>query len=312
MRRLVVLFIFGLVHVLLVWSGDVLLAYSLSAFLMILLFRNTPVRRLWKWAIFFWALPMLLMWIGAAAIEATRVEPDIQAEVMGEIEADRTEAKAVVDRAARISAEGSYAENVAQRRRDLRFLLTVAPFWIPPFIGFFLLGRWMIATGTLIRPDENGPWLRRWRAVGLGAGLPVAAAAVWLMQGQDMMMPSMRVATGMTLMTVASVFVPLGYLSVVTLGWQRLGFLAPAGRMALTNYLLQSLFWTWVFFGYGLGLWGEVPRAAQVALALVFFALQVVFSRWWLERFRFGPAEWLWRSLTYWQLQPMRGVPEER
>jgi len=312
LRRLIVLLVFGLAHVLLVWSGDILLVYSLSAFLMILLFRNTPARRLWKWAIFFWALPMLLMWLGAVSIEAARVDPEIRADVMAEFEDDRAEAKATVDRAAQIHAEGSFAENVAQRGRDLRFLLAIAPFWIPPFIGFFLLGRWMIATGKLVRPDENEQWLRRWRAVGLGAGLPIAAAAVWLMHGEDMMIPSIRLAAGMTLMTLASVFVPLGYLSAVTLGWQRLGFLAPAGRMALTNYLLQSLFWTWVFFGYGFGFWGEVSRAAHIPLALAFFALQILLSRWWLDRFRFGPAEWLWRSLTYWQRQPMRRVGEER
>jgi uncharacterized protein len=246
------------------------------------------------------------MWLGAASIEATRVDAEVHADVMAQFEADREAAVAAIDRAARIHAEGSFAENVAQRGRDLRFLMTVAPFWIPPFIGFFLLGRWLIATGKLSRPTENETWLRRWRAVGLLAGLPVAAAAVWLMHGQDMMVPSLRVAAGMTLVSVASVFVPLGYLSWVTLGWRRLHFLAPAGRMALTNYLLQSLLWTWVFFGYGLGLWGEIPRAAQVPLALVFFAAQILFSRWWLERFRFGPAEWLWRSLTYWRLQPMR------
>jgi uncharacterized protein len=306
LRRLLVLFAFGLAHILLIWSGDILLVYSLSAFVMIVLFRNTPARRLWKWAIVFWLLPVLLMWLGAASIEATRVDAEVHADVMAQFEADREAAVAAIDRAARIHAEGSFAENVAQRGRDLRFLMTVAPFWIPPFIGFFLLGRWLIATGKLSRPTENETWLRRWRAVGLLAGLPVAAAAVWLMHGQDMMVPSLRVAAGMTLVSVASVFVPLGYLSWVTLGWRRLHFLAPAGRMALTNYLLQSLLWTWVFFGYGLGLWGEIPRAAQVPLALVFFAAQILFSRWWLERFRFGPAEWLWRSLTYWRLQPMR------
>jgi uncharacterized protein len=306
LRRLLVLFAFGLAHILLVWSGDILLVYSLSAFVMIVLFRNTPARRLWKWAIVFWLLPVLLMWLGAASIEATRVDAEVHADVMAQFEADREAAVAAIDRAARIHAEGSFAENVAQRGRDLRFLMTVAPFWIPPFIGFFLLGRWLIATGKLSRPTENETWLRRWRAVGLLAGLPFAAAAVWLMHGQDMMVPSLRVAAGMTLVSVASVFVPLGYLSWVTLGWRRLHFLAPAGRMALTNYLLQSLLWTWVFFGYGLGLWGEIPRAAQVPLALVFFAAQILFSRWWLERFRFGPAEWLWRSLTYWRLQPMR------
>jgi len=311
-RRLVVLLIFGLAHILLVWSGDILLVYALSAFLMILLFRNTPARRLWKWAIFFWVLPMALMWLGALAIEASTADPEMHAELVAEFEADRAEAKAAVDRAARIHAEGSFSQNVAQRGRDLWFLVSVAPFWIPPFIGFFLLGRWMIATGKLTRPAENKPWLRRWRAVGLLAGLPLAAAAVWLMHGQDTMMPSLRVAAGMTLITVASVLVPLGYLSTVTLAWQRLDFLAPVGRMALTNYLLQSLFWTWVFFGYGLGLWGEVSRAAQLPLALLFFALQVLLSRWWLDRFRFGPAEWLWRSLTYWQLQPMQKLKPKK
>jgi uncharacterized protein len=144
------------------------------------------------------------------------------------------------------------------------------------------------------------------------AGLPIAAVAVWLMHGQSIMVPSMRVAAGMTLMTIAGVFVPLGYLSVVTLNHRRLGFLAPAGRMALTNYLLQSLVWTWVFFGYGLGLWGEISRAVQLPLAFAFFGLQILISRWWLDRFRFGPAEWLWRSLTYWRFQPMRRDAETR
>jgi len=85
-----------------------------------------------------------------------------------------------------------------------------------------------------------------------------------------------------------------------------LRFLAPAGRMALTNYLTQSLFWTWMIYGHGIGLYGALPRSVQVILALVFFALQVVFSRWWLKHFRFGPAEWIWRSVTYLHAQPMR------
>lgn len=310
LRRLIVLFLFGLAHMLLVWSGDILLIYSLSAFVMILLFRNTPLRRLWKWAIVFWLLPVVLMWMGAVSIEVTRLDPETHADVMAGFEADREQAEEAVARAARIHAEGSYVENVEQRARDMQFLLTVAPFWIPPFLGFFLLGRWLIASGRLSEPEQHRAWLRRWRTLGLLAGLPLAAAAVWFTHDQDMMTPTLQVATGITLATIASVFVPLGYLSLVTLGWRRLAFLAPAGRMALTNYLLQSLFWTWVFCGYGLGLWGEVPRAGHLVLALAFFAVQVVLSRWWLDRFRFGPAEWLWRSLTYWQLQPMRRAAE--
>src|SRR3546814_991507 len=76
-------------------------------------------------------------------------------------------------------------------------------------------------------------------------------------------------------------------------------WLAPAGRMALTNYLLQSLVAALVFHGYGLALWGQLGRAAQVALVLAVFAAQLLLSALWLSRYRFGPMEWLWRWLTY-------------
>jgi Predicted membrane protein len=83
-------------------------------------------------------------------------------------------------------------------------------------------------------------------------------------------------------------------------------WLAPAGRMALTNYLLQSVVCTLVFYNYGLGYFGQMPRAWQAVFALVLFVLQVIFSHAWLARFRFGPMEWLWRSATYLRPQPMR------
>ncbi len=76
--------------------------------------------------------------------------------------------------------------------------------------------------------------------------------------------------------------------------------------MALTNYLLQTLICTSIFLGYGLGFYGTVGPAAGFALTIVIYAFQVVFSVWWIGRFRFGPAEWLWRTLTYGKLQPIR------
>jgi uncharacterized protein len=92
-------------------------------------------------------------------------------------------------------------------------------------------------------------------------------------------------------------------------GARRLGWLAPAGRMALSNYLLQSIVCTLLFYGYGLGLFERLPRFWQVPFALGLFALQALASRWWLARYRFGPVEWLWRSLTYLKAQPMRRAP---
>ena len=101
------------------------------------------------------------------------------------------------------------------------------------------------------------------------------------------------------------------YTSVVILLFQRepwrkrLALLAPVGRMALTNYVSQSLVLTTLFYGYGFGL-AKVGALAALALAVVIFSLQVGLSTLWLRRFRFGPLEWLWRSLSYGRLQPLR------
>jgi uncharacterized protein len=88
--------------------------------------------------------------------------------------------------------------------------------------------------------------------------------------------------------------------------------LSPMGRMALTNYLAQSLICTTLFYGYGLGWFGRVGPALGLLITVVIFALQIPLSMWWLRRFRFGPFEWLWRTLTYGAVQPLRHpVPED-
>ena len=114
---------------------------------------------------------------------------------------------------------------------------------------------------------------------------------------------------------VANLLLMLAYLSAIVLAMQqpawarRLRWLAPAGRMALTNYLLQSVVCTLVFYGYGLGYFERLPRAWQPLFVLALFALQVVFSHWWLARYRLGPMEWLWRWMTYGSRPAMRLQP---
>ena len=81
---------------------------------------------------------------------------------------------------------------------------------------------------------------------------------------------------------------------------------APVGRMALTNYLLQSVFGVFIFYGFGLGYYGKIGPAISIVLTTLIFVLQILYSRWWLRIFRFGPAEWLWRALTYGKLESIR------
>ena len=86
--------------------------------------------------------------------------------------------------------------------------------------------------------------------------------------------------------------------------------LAAVGRMALTNYLMQSVLCTTLFYGYGVGLYGKLDRTGLACVVLAVWAAQLAWSPLWLRYFRFGPAEWLWRSLTYWRLQPLRRAAE--
>lgn len=306
LRRLIVLGLFGAAHMILVWAGDILLVYSLTAFVMVLLFRKTPPRRLWKWALPFIFLPVLVVWVGATFIEISRLDPQGHEQLMTDFAQDEQAFRGNIERAAAIHAEGRWLENVGQRVRDMRFTLGHFMFWVPPVLGFFLIGRWLVVSGRLTRPDEHRMWFRRWRARGLVIGLPLAIAGAALIHDANMMVPTLPAAIGLTLAACAGLLLSLAYLSAVTLSAHRLAFLAPAGQMALSNYLAQSLLWTWIIYGHGLGLWGQLPRSLQLLLALVFFVAQIVVSTWWLRRFRFGPAEWLWRSLTYWKVQPMQ------
>ncbi len=100
-------------------------------------------------------------------------------------------------------------------------------------------------------------------------------------------------------LTYVSAFVLLGR----RVKW--LNVLAPVGLFALSNYLTQSIICTLIFYGYGFGLFGKVGYALCLAIVVVIYAAQVFVSGWWARRFQFGPAEWLWRSLTYMKPQPM-------
>jgi uncharacterized protein len=108
------------------------------------------------------------------------------------------------------------------------------------------------------------------------------------------------------------VAVALGHIGLVMLvvqarwaGWLTRR-LADVGRPALSSYLGATLICTTLFNGYGLGLFGSLPRSRLYALVAIIWCFQIAFATWWLRAFRFGPAEWVWRSLTYWQPQPLR------
>ncbi|NNE69862.1 MAG: DUF418 domain-containing protein, partial [Rhodothermales bacterium] len=111
-----------------------------------------------------------------------------------------------------------------------------------------------------------------------------------------------------------SIPVALGWVGVIMLlclsgglTWLR-ERLAAVGRTAFSNYILQTVIGTWIFYGHGLGLFGSVDRTGQALIVLAVWAFQLLISHWWLQQFRFGPLEWLWRTLVYLKSQPFRKV----
>jgi uncharacterized protein len=201
-----------------------------------------------------------------------------------------------------------FPQRVVEMGHQLGFL----PFFGWSVLGMFLLGAWLVRSGVMAHPAAHLPLFRRFFRVGLGLGAPAAVLAMTLGAGAGMEAMNLRTGAAASLMFLASFALCFGYLGGFVLLAQsparrlRLAPVAAAGRMALTNYLLQSVVMTTIFYEYGLGLFGRVPRAAQVALALLVWLGNVALSAWWLRRFRFGPAEWLWRSVTYLRRQPMR------
>jgi len=148
-------------------------------------------------------------------------------------------------------------------------------------------------------------------ALGYGLGLPPVVYDTVALINKGFAAPTL-LRSKMTYNEVGSVLVALGHVGVV-MQVVRAGLvpaltrrLAAVGQMALTNYLTHSLVCTTIFYGYGFGLFATINRTGLMGIVLAIWVVQLIVSPWWLAHFRFGPAEWVWRSLTYWRLQPMR------
>ena len=311
-RRLLALAAIGAVHGYLIWAGDILFVYALVGFVLLLCFRKTPVPRLPKWGLVLMFLPALLMWFMLGFAQLAKLDPKASAEFSAQMEAQTTANAAEYAVAAEQYANDSWVDLFPRRVADMGMQLGFLPFIGASVLGMFVIGSWFVRSGAIARPAEHLALFRRLFGLGLGIGAPLAVAAMVVGAADGMTGFSLRLVGGMTLMSVASLLLALAYLSGFVLlaqrpVWrERLRPLAAAGRMALTNYLLQSIVCTTLFYGYGFGLFGRVPRATQVLLVLAIWIGNLAFSTWWLSRFRFGPAEWLWRSLTYGRAQPMR------
>jgi uncharacterized protein len=294
-RRLAVLFLFGALHSVFIWWGDILAPYALMGFVL-MLFRKRSQAALLRWSAALYVYPLALaslrlgLHLAGVPIPAPpATTPEELQQIIG------------------VYAVGTYAEILGQNLKELPFMVFGLIFFYPRVLGIFLFGLWAWRQDIIRELPSKTGLLRRCQKHGLWIGLLFNSIAVALNETfhPDPIAPTL---VGLAVGLALTIGVPAGslfYASTVALLWEKVQWRArlrpfvAVGRMALSNYLLQSLVCTTLYYSWGFGLYGRVNPLLGFVPTVAVYTAQVALSVWWLRHFTSGPMEWLWRRLTY-------------
>jgi uncharacterized protein len=312
--RMFWLLVFGLIHFYFIWFGDILSGYAMVG-LSLFFFRRLTPRALviWGGALL---LVQLLIYLGFAislsalqrAASAVPPDPGHLAE-WREMEAQfgvLTD-QPLADKLAMF--RGPYAGLVHHRLIED----ALVPFNSLLFFGFETLAYMLFGMAAL----KTGFFRAQWKpldyfkvaVIGLALTVPAYALLAWVVAAEGFSVP-MIVAIVIAATVPFRPLMVMAYAALIILVTRRRGPLveriAAAGRAAFTNYLGTSILMTTLFYGYGVGLYGRMSRVELWLVVFAMWALMLLWSKPWLDRFRYGPFEWLWRSLSRWRIEPMR------
>jgi len=314
--RMVWLFVFGMAHLYFIWSGDILQHYAVIG-VIAWFCRRMPLPQMMALGVTLLVFETLMLaqttW-QVHAIELAMRAPRPTANLVQAYQGYRNNfgmpdsGFITRDLAAN---RGGYAVEFAHRLKEV----IAIPLQTFEFVGAETLAYMLFGMAGLRSGMLTGAWpraaYRRIALIGFGVGIPAyAAMALWVwLKHFDMLA---IVLTGLTLSTIVRPVMIAAWASLIALlarpGGALTTRIAAAGRMAFSNYLLTSLICTAIFYGYGLGRYGYLSRAQLYLVVVAIWALMLLWSKPWLARFRYGPLEWLWRSLSRASLQPMRGA----
>jgi len=307
-RRMGWLFVLGLAHAVLLWAGDILMHYALVGSIAFA-FRHHAPRRLMAFGCGLVAVTWLFLGSIALSYLAMRASGSAAA----------AQGLRDFENGFGIPVPALLAQEVALFRGGYGGILhhnlteVATTLYNVFFIGFETLGYMLFGMAALRSGMLTGAWSRRrllrWAAGGIGIGAAgYVLLSAWLIaRGID----TATVLIGPFALTppLRAIMIP-GYAAAILLlaghGGATARRFAAVGRMALSNYLLTSLVMCLVFYGWGFGQFARWSRASLYLPVLVMSASMLGWSPWWLARYRYGPFEWLWRSLARWQVQPIR------
>jgi len=326
-RRLAWLLLFGLIHAYLFWFGDILTAYALCGLLLYPLRKLSPARLI--------AIGIVLMCIGALlllgmgfGLEYTRGAAEQARQAVAAGRTLTQSEQSMLDMWATggpswgegpegvekevIALRGPWIENIKHTAVHSFFMqLFLLPLQILWHCGgLMLIGMGLMKMGVF-SAARSTKFYGVLAAVGLAIGWPLAFIGARLSIENKFDMVKTFLIDGQ-FNYFGSFFAALGYTGLVML-WCKTGGVtglkarfAAVGRMAFTNYLMQTLICTFIFYGWGLGYFASFERWMLPAFVIGVWAIQLILSPIILARWRMGPMEWVWRSLTYWKVQPMR------
>lgn len=295
-RRLKVLLVIGAIHAFLIWAGDILMLYAMLGFTMPWFARKSD-RDLLRWTLVLLALPTILYVVALAAALAAgggAPAPNAGAGLPDEIV---TVFGAIGTGGLREAFIGNLFWLVG------RWMELFTTLRFPKVLGMFVLGLWLVRQGIAIAPHAHRAVLVRWCLLGWGIGLPANLLGAYVFEHWAYLPPSAPGLAGVAAQAIGIPMLALGYAASVTLlvtsGVRATAMFAPVGRMALTNYLLQSVICTVLSRGFGFGLFWQIGPALAIGIAFAIALVQIPLSALWLSRFEQGPVEWVWRRFTY-------------
>lgn len=289
LRRLLVLLAIGCIHAHLIWFGDVLCFYSVLGVLL-LFFRKMSPPALLKWAGGLLIVPVVLY-----VATGTLIGPDFYKAGLSYSDAGY--------KAIEVYRSGTLRQIWEQNAADLLTARMGYLMETPMMLAMFLLGAYAGKRGIFRQPEAHEVFIRKVQTWTAWIGWPLVACFALLGQagpntplgGNSMMINTY----------IAGPLIGIFYIATLTrllqrAQWQR--WLRPfqaAGRMAATNYLLQSVTCVWIYYSFGGGLYAYASPPVYVLIWLLVLGGQLAVSSWWMDHFRFGPVEWIWRKLTY-------------
>ena len=288
-RRLFILLVFGCIHAFLIWHGDILITYAITGF-MFMLFYKCKGKTLLITGLLVYVIPFALL---SSLSFLTLLLSDMNAsELLYNEEAVLASLK--------VYSEGSFSEITSQRIQDWMYTNGPANAWllIINILPLMLLGAAFAKQGWLVDVKKNKKLLTRLMFVGLIGGLFLKVLPyIYGLNFANLLIQDQFGGPLLALFYMTFFVLILQNRAIYKL----LKPLANVGRMSISNYLLQSIVFTWIFYGYGFGLYGDISYVFGFVLVFVFYSVQIILSKWWLARYQYGPVEYIWRWGTYGQ-----------